>query len=148
MVHFKLSSQHHEQWWIDKCFRSKIKANQLFNQSIIQVFFKRIDKKKWVFLPRLFSIVKRHALFSYCHYWASVVCPSVNISHFNQLLWSHWVNLNQTLVKWSLDVPLPKLCPVIPTSNKDGRQAKNWKKRDAILIVHCCFSICQNEVKF
>jgi hypothetical protein len=24
--------------------------------------------------------------------------------------------------------PLPKLCPVIPTSNQDGRQAKNRKK--------------------
>ena len=41
---------------------------------------------------------------SYCHHWASVVCrpssvrpsvrPSVNFSHFNQLLWSHWANLN------------------------------------------------------
>ena len=71
---------------------------------------------------------------SYCHHWASVVCrpssvrPSVNFSHFNQLLWSHRANLNQTLVEWSLEGPLPKLCPVIPTSNQDGRQAKNRKK--------------------
>jgi hypothetical protein len=28
---------------------------------------------------------------------------------------------------------LPKLCPVIPTSNQDGRQAKNRKKGDEIL---------------
>jgi hypothetical protein len=28
--------------------------------------------------------------------------------------------------------PLPKLCPVIPTSNQDGRQAKNRKKGDEI----------------
>jgi hypothetical protein len=27
-----------------------------------------------------------------------------------------------------LDGPLLKLCPVIPTSNQDGRQAKNRKK--------------------
>jgi hypothetical protein len=40
----------------------------------------------------------------------------------------HWANLNQTLVEWSLDGPLPKLCPVIPASNQDGRQAKNRKK--------------------
>jgi hypothetical protein len=33
------------------------------------------------------------------------------------------------------------LRPVIPTSNQDGRQAKNRKKGDQILIVHCCFSI-------
>jgi hypothetical protein len=40
-----------------------------------------------------------------------------------------WVDqLNQTLVEWSLDGPLPKLCPVILTSNQDGRQAKNRKK--------------------
>jgi hypothetical protein len=27
-----------------------------------------------------------------------------------------------------LDGPLPNLCPVIPTSNQDGRQAKNRKR--------------------
>jgi hypothetical protein len=31
-------------------------------------------------------------------------------------------------VEWSLDGPLPKLCPVIPTSSQDGSQAKNRKK--------------------
>jgi hypothetical protein len=52
---------------------------------------------------------------SYCHHFSSVVrCPSVNISHFNLLLRNHWANCNQTLVEWSLDGPLPKLCPVIP----------------------------------
>jgi hypothetical protein len=39
-----------------------------------------------------------------------------------------------------LDGPLPKLCPLIPTSNQDGRQAQNRKRGDEILIVHCCFS--------
>jgi hypothetical protein len=38
---------------------------------------------------------------------------SVTISHFNLLLRNHWANCNQTLVEWSLDGPLPKLCPVI-----------------------------------
>jgi hypothetical protein len=38
-------------------------------------------------------------------------------------------------VEGSLDGPLPKLCPVIPTSNQDGRQAKNRKKGDEILNV-------------
>jgi hypothetical protein len=38
------------------------------------------------------------------------------------------LSCNQTLVEWFLDGPLPKLCPVIPTSNQDGRQAKNRKK--------------------
>jgi hypothetical protein len=40
--------------------------------------------------------------------------------------------INQTLVEWSLDGPLPKLCPVIPTSNQDGHQAKNRKRGDEI----------------
>jgi hypothetical protein len=31
-----------------------------------------------------------------------------------------------------MDGPLPKLCPVIPISNQDGRQAKNRKKGDEI----------------
>jgi hypothetical protein len=47
------------------------------------------------------------------------------VSHKNLLLRNHWANCNQTLVEWSLDGPLPKLCPVISTSNQDGRQAKN-----------------------
>jgi hypothetical protein len=51
-----------------------------------------------------------------------------NISHFNLLLRNHWANCNQTLVEWSLGGPLPKLCLVIPTSNQDGRLAKNRKK--------------------
>ena len=53
-------------------------------------------------------------------------------SHKNLLLRNHWANCNQTFVEWSLDGPLPKLCPVIPTSNQDGRQAKNRKKGDEI----------------
>ena len=44
------------------------------------------------------------------------------------LLWNYWANLNQILLQWFLDGPLPKLCPVIPTSNQDGRQAKNRKR--------------------
>jgi hypothetical protein len=31
-------------------------------------------------------------------------------------------------MEWSLEGPLPKMCLVIPTSNKDGHQAKNRKK--------------------
>jgi hypothetical protein len=53
-------------------------------------------------------------------------------SHKNLLLRNHWANCNQTLVEWSLDGILPKLCPMIPTSNQDGYQAKNRKKGDEI----------------
>jgi hypothetical protein len=57
-----------------------------------------------------------------------MVAILVNISHFNLLLRNHLANCNQTLVEWSLDGPLPKVCLVIPTSNQDGHQAKNRKK--------------------
>ena len=97
----------------------------------------------------LFSSPDPKGHVSYCHYFSSVVCrPSVNISHFNLLLRNHWANCNQTLVEWFLGGPLPKLCPVIPTSIQDGRQAKNRKRGDEISIVHYCFSISQNELKF
>ena len=71
-----------------------------------------------------------HLAFRPCELLSSlfVRCPSVNISHFNLLLRNHWANCNQTLVEWSLDGPLPNFCPVIPTSNQDGHQAKNRKK--------------------
>jgi hypothetical protein len=49
-------------------------------------------------------------------------------SHKNLLFRNHWTTCNQTYVEWSLEDPLPKLCPVIPTSNQDGHQAKNRKK--------------------
>jgi hypothetical protein len=45
---------------------------------------------------------------------------------------SRFTLCNQTLVEWSLDGPPPKMCPVIPTSNQDVRQAKNEKRRDEI----------------
>ena len=80
-----------------------------------------------VYMLTIVSCLLGHV--SYCHHFSSVVCcPSVNISHFNLLLRNHWANCNQTLVEWSLGGPLPKLCPVIPTSNQDGHQAKNRKR--------------------
>jgi hypothetical protein len=32
--------------------------------------------------------------------------------------------------------------------HQDGRQVKIRKRGDEILIVHCCFSVSQNELKF
>ena len=39
----------------------------------------------------------------------------------NLLLWNYWANLNQTLLKWSLDGPLSKLCPSALYFIQDGR---------------------------
>jgi hypothetical protein len=57
---------------------------------------------------------------------------SHSVLYKNLLFRNHWVNCNQTLVEWSLVSPLPKLCPVIPTFNQDGCQARNRKKGDEI----------------
>jgi hypothetical protein len=36
------------------------------------------------------------------------------------LLWNYRANLNQTLLKWSLGGPLPKLCPALQIAHQDG----------------------------
>jgi hypothetical protein len=51
-------------------------------------------------------------------------------SHKYLLLRNQWANCNQTLVEWTLDGSLAKFCPMIPTSNQDGRQDKNRKMGD------------------
>ena len=56
------------------------------------------------------------------------------IVNFNLLIRNHWANGNQTLVEWSLGGPPWKLCPVIPTSNQDGHQAKNRIKGDDFFL--------------
>jgi hypothetical protein len=53
-------------------------------------------------------------------------------SHKNNFLRNHWAKCNQALVEWTLDGPLPKLCPMMPTSYQDSHQAKNSKKGDEI----------------
>ena len=85
---------------------------------------------------------------SYCHHWASVVCPSVNFSHFNQLLWSHWANLNQTLVECPWMAPFQNCVRWSRLPTKMATKLKIKKKEDEILIVQCCFSISHNELKF
>jgi hypothetical protein len=62
--------------------------------------------------PFLAHLAKGHV--SFCHHLASVVRRK--LSHLNLLLRNHWANSNQTLVEWSLDGSLPKLCSVITTS--------------------------------
>jgi hypothetical protein len=52
----------------------------------------------------------------------------------NLLLGNYWANINQTLLKWFLDGLLPKLCPLIPPSNQDGRQAKNRLKSSSFCL--------------
>jgi hypothetical protein len=47
-----------------------------------------------------------------------------------------------------LDGPFPKLCPVIPTSNQDGHQAKNRKKWDEILKESSLKLLSQSQPNF
>jgi hypothetical protein len=52
-------------------------------------------------------------------------------------------------VEWSLDGILPKLCPVIQTSNQDGYQAKNRKKGDEIFKKSSPLKLlCQSQSNF
>jgi hypothetical protein len=43
----------------------------------------------------------------------------------NLLLWNYSANLNQTLLKWSLDGPLSKLCPSARPVSKMATITKN-----------------------
>jgi hypothetical protein len=45
------------------------------------------------------------------------------------LLWNYWANLNQTLLKWSLDDPFPKLCLAFQTSDQDGHHSRTFQTR-------------------
>jgi hypothetical protein len=69
-------------------------------------------------------------------------------SHKNLLLRNHWGNCNQTLVEWSLNGPLPKLYPVIPTSNQDGHQAKIEKRGDEICKKSSLKLLSQSQPNF
>ena len=40
------------------------------------------------------------------------------------LLWNFWANFNQTLMKWLLGGPLPKLCPTFQNTDQDGRHSR------------------------
>ena len=42
----------------------------------------------------------------------------------NLLLWNYWANINQTLLKWFLSGPLPKLCPAFQNTDQDGRHSR------------------------
>ena len=113
--------------WYNDVYISILQCDIFWWKLIDRKFFNSIFNTKVVL--RASPLFSSPGLVSYCHHFSSVVCrPSINISHFNLLLRNHWANYNQTLVEWSLDGPLPKLCPVIPTSSQDGHQAKNRKK--------------------
>jgi hypothetical protein len=45
-------------------------------------------------------------------------------SHKNPLVWNQLLNWNQTLIKESLDGPLPTFCLVVPPSDQDGCTAE------------------------
>ena len=85
---------------------------------------------------------------SYCYHFSSIVCrPSTfHILIFSsettgpiatKLWWNGpWMAPFQNYVRWSR----------LPT--KMATKLKIEKRGDEILIVHCCFSISQNELKF
>jgi hypothetical protein len=79
--------------------------------------------------------------------------PSVNISHFNLLLRNHWAIATKLWWNGPWMAPFQNWIflivsgdPRLPT--KMAAKLKIEKRGDEILIVHCCFSISQNELKF
>ena len=80
------------------------------------------------YLLRYFPLSRQECVFlahqtkghmSFCHHLASIVRR--NFSYLNLLLWNHhWTRLNQIWRRWSLGVPLSKLCPRSPRCIKDG----------------------------
>ena len=62
--------------------------------------------------------------------------PIMENSHKNLLVWNQLLNWNQTLIKQSLDGPLPKLCPVVPPSYQDGCTAVLCLRQDPMVNSH------------
>jgi hypothetical protein len=78
------------------------------------------------------------------------------IFFFNLLLWNYWANLNQTLLRWPLGGPLPKLCQAFRAPDKlricvfyAMKTSKNEciisnyplllkMMRICIFLLHCC----------
>jgi hypothetical protein len=87
-------------------------TQESFQQSLVEIGSVVSEEKIFFkFHPPFFA----HLAFRPCELLSSLFVrrPSVNISHFNLLLRNHWANCNHTLVEWSLDGPLPKLCPLL-----------------------------------
>ena len=123
----------------------KVQAERiLWTPGFLQVFFFSffpisiyLDHKVKFFLGQV----------SYCHHFSSVVRPSTfHILIFSsettgpiatKLWWNGlWMTPFQNCIRWSR----------LPT--KMAAKLKIEKRGDEILILHCCFSIGQNELKF
>ena len=96
------------------------------DQQITAVIINRKENKLKVELT-LFQLTWPLGHVSYCHHFSSVVRPST----FHILIFSsETTGPIATKLWWNGPwmAPFQKKCPVIPTSNQDGRQAKNRKK--------------------
>ena len=73
----------------------------------------------------------------------------VNFSHFNLILRNHWANLDQLCWNGSWMAPFQNCVRWSRLSTKMATKQKIEKGGgEEILIVHCCFSTSQNELKF
>jgi hypothetical protein len=100
-------------------------------------FWEILKPLKWTNITSFFLIwLKRSKDLLVRRQFSMVLDNRTNVNveawtHVNQYL--HWtkhklISIYPWWKTWSLDGPLPQLCPVIPTSNQDGHQAKNRKK--------------------
>ena len=125
------------------CFR---KFYFMTSSSILRILLK--PQLNFILFNFNFSFLA-HLAFRPCELLSSLFVrrPSVNISHFNLLLRNHWANCNQTLVEWSWMAPFQNCVRRSRLPTKMAAKLKIEKRGDEILIV-CCFSVSQNELKF
>jgi hypothetical protein len=117
-----------------------------FLKGIIYILIFYLWNKELKMSRVVFSSPDPKGQVSYCHHWASVRPLTfhilINSSETTGPIWTKlwwngpWMAPFQNCVRWSR----------LPT--KMATKLKIDKRGDVILIVHCCFSISQNELKF
>ena len=126
----KLYGHHHD--LVDRC---KITTSQMIfsflRRFLAHLAFRPCELLSSLFVRRLSSVV-RPSTFHILIFSSETTGPIATKLWWN----SPWMAPFQNCVRWSR----------LPT--KMATKLKIEKRGDEILIVHCCFSIIQNELKF
>ena len=122
------------------------KAIAIFRYFVIIILYCKSIHSDFFQQDTFFSSPDPKGQVSYCHHWASVRPLTfhilINSSETTRPIWTKlwwngpWMAPFQNCGWWSR----------LPT--KMATKLKIEKRGDEILIVHCCFNISQNELKF
>jgi hypothetical protein len=91
----------------------------LFSKTTGPIVLKDGRSVHLIVLKKVFSSPGPTVQMSFSHHFVSSHLSSVNFSDFD-LLKNHEVKLDQTLMWYSLNAPLPKVCPLTLPNIKDG----------------------------